>query len=146
MSTVRPKLGKTYLLRPNNLGLELSFTVDVDDFEFLYEDRETEEGHYRDTRCFRDVHRNTRYRFELRCYRFSDAIVPQGLQVDSPTFFFIHPLGTLLFPRVADDGELDHLGANTWGESTDTNELLRELLRARYPRALKPDLHPSVQP
>ena len=52
MSTVRPKLGKAYLLRPNNLGLELSFTVDVDDFEFLYEDWETEERHYRDTRCF----------------------------------------------------------------------------------------------
>ena len=69
----------------------------------------------------------------------SDAIVPQGLQVDSPTFFFIHPLGTLLFPRIADNGEFDHLGASTWGESTNTGDLLTELLRARNPRALKTD-------
>jgi len=145
MSTGSPKLGKTYLLRPSNLDLELSLTVDVDNFEILYEDRKTEEGHRRDTRCFRDVRRNPGYRFELRCYRFSDVIVPQGLQVDSPTFFFIRPLWILLFPCITDDGELDDL-TSIRGEWTDAGELLTELLRTRYPRALKPDLHPSTQP
>jgi len=135
----------TDLLLPSNLGLELSLTVNVDNLEFLYEDRKTVEGVRPDTRCFREVHGNVGYRFKLLCYRFSDAIIPWGSQVGEPTLFLIYPLRILLSACITDDGELDSLTSNR-RQWSDASNLLAELLCAQYSRALKIGLHPRAQP
>jgi len=85
------------------------------------------------------------YRFKLPCYRFSDAIIPWGSQVGEPTLFLIYPLRILLSACITDDWELDNFTSNRrkW---SDASNILAELLRAQYPRALKIDLHQRAQP
>ena len=67
---------KTYSFHPRQLGLEFCLTIDVDDLEFLYEDRETKGRDASETRDPTDIHGNMRYRLEVLCYCFSDAVVP----------------------------------------------------------------------
>ena len=58
---------KTYILHPSYLGLELGLAVDVDDFKFLNEDRETEEGHLNGARGLWSVDGDMTHLFEPSC-------------------------------------------------------------------------------